>query len=263
MISKHDAEAALWWFEFDGIAEPDPRAWTELPEVQVAIGAARSSAESAIAMAYTMNSLRKISQGKAVRGKFTSEAVDCLRSALLFSGAGLDTALKRLAAEALPLLVTSDEAVSKKLREFAEAQIGDETGGVRAKDLVRVLLGEGTSPRDIMVSRWVYALESNSAQSADRVTEFASALGVVDGGLRKRMSPTKGRSSLLEKAFKARNEIAHELDVTKPAEAARKQLESIRQYRNVDDIVDLCRELLDVTQCFVNDVIQRIPNEAD
>lgn len=77
------------------LTEPDSRAWVELPEVQVAIGAARSSAESAIAMAYTMNSLRKTAEGKTVRGKFTSEAVDCLRSALLFCGAGLDTAFKQ------------------------------------------------------------------------------------------------------------------------------------------------------------------------
>lgn len=263
MISKKDAEAALSRFEFKDLTDPDPRAWTDLPEVQVAIDAAQSSAESAIAMAYTMNTLRKTAEGKEVRGKFTSEAVDCLRSALLFSGAGLDTALKRLAAESLPLLVTSDEVVSKKLREFAETQIADDAGGVRAKDLVRVLLGEGTSPRDVMVRRWVYALESNSAQSADRVTEFASALGVVESNLRKRIASTKARSSLLETAFNARNEIAHELDVTRPAEAARQKLESIRRYRNVDDIVAWCCELLDVTQCLVNDVVRRIPSEME
>ena len=263
MISAKDAEESLWSFEFSDLTEPDPRAWGNLPEVQVAIGAARSSAESAIAMAFTMNSLRKTAEGKAVRGKFTSEAVDCLRSALLFCGAGLDTALKRLVAEALPLLVKSDQGVSKKLSDFAETQIGDVEGAVRAKDLVRVLLGEGKNPREIMVGRWIYALESNSAQSADRVSEIVGALGVVDGDLRKRIGPTKTRSSLLEKAFSARNEIAHELDVTKPAEAARKRLENIRRYRNVDDITSLCGELLDVTQCIVNDVIRRMTNDAD
>lgn len=234
-----------------------------MPEVQVAIGAARSSAESAIAMAYTMNELRKRAEGKVIRGKFTSEAVDCLRSALLFAGAGLDTALKRLAAEAIPVLAVTDSVVSKKLSEFAEDQIGDDTGAVRARELVRILIGEGASPRDIMVRRWIYELESSSAQSAARVTEFASALGVVDEKLRKRVAQTKGQKgegSLLEQAFTARNEIAHELDVTKPAEAARQKLESIRRYRNVDDIRDLCFELLDVTQCLVNDVVKRLPD---
>lgn len=258
MISQSDANASLWTFQFESLTKPEPRALTTMPEVQVAIQAAQASAESAIAMAYTMNSLRKTAEGRAVRGRFTSEAVDCLRSALLFSGAGLDTALKRLAAEAIPLLVASDEIVSRKLEEFAEAQISDETGGVRAKDLIRVLLGSGTSPRDVIASRRVKALEASSAQSAQRVSEIAGALGVVDVQLRKRIAVTKGRSSVLETAFTARNEIAHELDVTRPEEASRKRLESIRRYRNVDDIITLCRELLDVTQQIVNDVVRRI-----
>lgn len=260
MISREDAASALSPFKFEHLTEADQRAWDVLPEVQVAIGAARSSAEAAIAMAYTMNTLRKTAEGKDLRGKFTSEAVDCLRSALLFSGAGLDTALKRLAAEALPVLAESDEVVSKKLGEFAEAQMSDETGGVRARDLVRILMGQGTSPRDIMIGRWVYELEGSSAQSAARVTEFASALGVSDTDLRKRISQTKNRTSLIEQAFAARNEIAHELDVTRPAEAARKRLETIRRYRNVDTIVAWCIELLDVTQCLVNDVVRRLPD---
>lgn len=260
MISQSDAKDTLWTFSFTSIAEPEPGVWSEMPEVQVAVQAARASAESAIAMAYTMNALRKISEGKAVRGKFTSEAVDCLRSALLFSGAGLDTALKRLAADALPTLVQTDEQVSKKLAEFAESEIGDESGNVRAKDLVRVLLGSGKDPRDVMVARWVRSLESNSAQSAQRVSEFASALGVVNGALRQRVAPTKARSSALEVAFIARNQIAHELDVTRPEDAARGRLESIRRYRNVDDIITSCAELLDVTQEIVNDVVRRLPD---
>lgn len=261
MISRDDAQNVLWGFEFDSLTVPDPRALTDAPEVQVAVEAARASAESAIAMGYTMNSLRKVAEGKAVRGKFTSEAVDCLRSALLFSGAGLDTALKRLVAEALPRLVKTDDHVARKLADFAEVQIGDESGGVRAKDLIRVLLGSGTSPRDLMVDRWVNSLEANSAQSAARVNEFATALGVVDKDLRKRIAVTRGRTSALEAAFIARNEIAHELDVTRPEEASRKRLESIRRYRNVDDIIASCSELLDVTQLIVNDVIRRVPSD--
>ncbi|MCK7638020.1 hypothetical protein M0E82_08430 [Corynebacterium sp. P7202] len=244
-------------YSLEQITEADPRASLEMPEVQVAIRAARSSAESAIAMANTMNSLRKAAEGKNVQGKFTSEAVDCLRSALLFSGAGLDTALKRLAAEALPSLVDSDDIVSKKFSEFVESRISDESGRVRAKELVRILMAKGETPRAVMVNRWIYELQSNSAQSADRVKEFAAALGVVDSDLRKRIEP-KGRKSLLEKAFLARNQIAHELDVTKPRQVDRKKLESIRQYRKRDDIVSFCTELLDVTQCLVNDTVRRM-----
>lgn len=41
------------------------------------------------------------------------------------------------------------------------------------------------------------------------------------------------------------------------------RLKNFRRYRNVDDISKLCHELLDVTQCIVNDVILRMPNDAD
>ncbi|MDO5701053.1 MAG: hypothetical protein Q4P36_06235 [Bowdeniella nasicola] len=174
--------------------------------------------------------------------------------------------LKRLAAEALPVLVReSDPKVIEKLMEVAKRQIGDEAGRVRAKDLVELLLQEGTAPRDYMVSQSVNAVERNSAQSAARVSEFASALGVESNDLRKRIAPTgssKSTRSLLERAFAARNEIAHELDVTKPAEAARQKLEHFRRYRKLDDITKLCCELLDVTQCLVNDVVARMPDRS-
>lgn len=261
MIAKDAAVEALSVgdaFTFEGLSDPAAGAWEMFPEVQVAVQAARVSAVAAISMAYSMNSLRKTAEGKAVAGKFTAEAQDCLRSALLFSGAGLDTALKRLASEAIPVLVAADKDVARRLEEFAAQQISDPSGSASPKELIRLLLGSGKTPRDVMVQRWIDSLERDSAQSAPRVTEIASALGVTDATLRKRISQTKDRSSTLEKAFIARNEIAHELDVTKPEEAARKRLESIRRYRNVDDIIAMCRELLDVTQDIVNDVVERV-----
>ncbi|WP_147359934.1 hypothetical protein [Clavibacter lycopersici] len=245
-------------FSFKNISEPHAQAFSKVPEVQVAIQAARESATAAIRMAYTMNGLRKASNGRDPRGRFTVEAQDCLRSALQFSGAGLDTALKRLVEEALPLLIDVDENVLKKLQEYSEKMLSDNSGGVNPKQLVQLLLGAGSSPRDIMLGRYIYDLRSSSAQSADRVSELAGACGVTDGVLRKRIASTKNKNSLLERAFTARNQVAHELDVTKPKEAARASLESIRRYRNVDDIVKMCQEMLDVTQDIVNDVMKRI-----
>lgn len=260
-ITKVEAIDALQvgdTFAFTDLSAPVDGALEMFPEVQVAVQAATASARTAISMGYSMNSLRKIAEGKAVRGKFTGEAQDCLRAALLFSGAGLDTALKRLAAEAIPMLVESDKDVAKRLEEFAEKRISDAAGNASPKELIRLLLGSGAGPRDVMVKRWIDSLEASSAQSAERVSEIASAVGVVSSDLRKRIAPTKTRSSMLEKAFIARNQIAHELDVTKPEEAARKRLESIRQYRNVDDMISLCQEILDVTQDIVNDVVRRV-----
>lgn len=242
-----------------GIAEPSPEAVQRLPEVQNAIRAARESAGSAIAMAILINRLLKVSDGKSLQGLWVAEAVDSLRAALLFASGGLDTSLKRLVKHALPDLAARDSAVDKQFQKWAESKVGDdETGAVQAKQLVQILLTAGVSPRDSLMTNWVYALTDGSAQSADRVRDLAQALGVTDAALRKRTDPAAKTPTPLQEAFKARNEIAHELDVTDPEAEVRKPLEKIRRYRPQTTIKEWCVELLDVTQLITNDVARRL-----
>ena len=121
-----------------------------------------------------------------------------------------------------------------------------------------MLIGEGSSPRDTLVRSWSYVLSSSSAQSAERVTEFGGALGITDADLRKRMAATRNKTSALEKAFTARNEIAHELDVTDPEAETRQRLERIRRRRSVTSVREFVTEMLDVTQLMINDVSVRL-----
>lgn len=253
-----DALAVGDAFKFQNLSKPVDGALELLPEVQIAVNAASKSATSAISMAYTMNALRKAAGGKDARGRFTAEAQDCLRSALLFSGAGLDTALKRLVAHTLPILANNEPAVSKQFEDYSKRRIGNGSEGVDPKELLQLLLSTAKSPRDVLLERWVYDLRSSSSQSAERVMELATACGVTDRALRKRFTPSKDKSLLIERAFSARNQIAHELDVTNPAEGARKALETVRQYRKAEDITAMCQEILDVTQDIINDVVGRL-----
>jgi hypothetical protein len=261
VIAKKDAVDAIAVGDrasFSSLTAASPEAWELLPEVQVAISAATKSAQSSIAMAYIMNSLRKAAEGKSQKGRLTNEAQDCLRSALLFSGAGLDTALKRLVQHAVPLLVGIDPAVENQFQDFSRKRIQNKSDGVDPKELMLILMSEAKSPREVLLERWTYDLRSSSAQSADRVMELATACGVTDRPLKKRFQPTQKKTSLLEQAFVARNEISHELDVTEPAEGARKPLEQIRAYRKAETIQGWCQEILDVTQDIVNDVASRL-----
>ncbi|MFH7324497.1 hypothetical protein [Aeromicrobium sp. JJY06] len=233
----------------------------ELPldcrEAQNAPRSAIESAESAIALGTMVNRLWKVSEGKEVKGTWATPAQDCLRASVLFAGAGLDRALKRLADDALPALLDFDDEVNSKFTAFAEQAIGN-GGSVNPKELVSLLLGRGETPRDTLSNRWRYELQSASAQSAERVEQFALALGVTDASLRKRIKPTPKKTSRLERAFSARNQIAHELDVTKPTEAVRQRLERIRRQRSVGDVREYVVEMLDVTQCVINDVAARL-----
>lgn len=226
-------------------------------EAQNTLRAAVESSDSAIVTATLINRLSKVRDGKEVRGGWATPAQDSLRASVLFAGAGLDRALKRLAEDALPLLVRFDDEVNRKFRVYAQDAITD-SGSVDPKQLVALLLGQGDSPRDTLVKSWIYELGSASAQSTERVAEFSGALGVTDKDLRKRMTPTPAKSSKLEKAFSARNEIAHELDVTDPEAETRKRLERIRRARSVTSMREHVVEMLDVTQLVINDVASRL-----
>ena len=219
--------------------------------------AAVESSDSAIVTATLINRLSKVKEGKEVRGGWATPAQDSLRASVLFAGAGLDRALKRLAEDALPLLVQFDDEVNKKFTAFAHSAITDGES-VDPKQLVALLLGRGDSPRDTLVKSWIYTLGSASAQSAERVAEIAGSLGVTDREVRKRMTPTAGKKSKLEKAFSARNEISHELDVTDPEAETRKRLERIRRARSATSVREHVVEMLDLTQLIINDVAGRL-----
>lgn len=243
---------------FDKITPPSDAASQNLREVQNAIRAARESAKSALRMASVINRVLKTADGKSLVGRWTPQAVDSLRSALLFASAGLDVSLKSLVQHALPSLPDRDSLVEERFQKWAEINMRNGQTGIDAKALLRVLMTKGNSPRDSLMSSWVYDLTSGSAQSAERVVELTQALGVVDSAIRKRVTPSKSSTATkLQSAFAARNLIAHELDVTQPGAETRKALESIRKHRAHDDIAAWCVELLDVTQVITNDVARR------
>ncbi|ALX04134.1 hypothetical protein [Aeromicrobium erythreum] len=228
-------------------------------EAQNALRSAVQSADSALLTGAVINRLNKVSQGKRVTGVWATEAQDSLRASVLFGGAGLDRALKGLVEDTIPELMTFDPAVSKKLRDHSANSI---TVGqsVDPNQLIDLLLHEGTSPRDVLMKGWISSLTSSSAQSAERVEELASALGVTDATLRQRIAPAKkgGRKTPLQLAFAARNQIAHELDITQPEAEIRRPLEQIRRRRAGAEMTDHVIEMLDVAQLIINDVATRL-----
>lgn len=94
---------------------PDPIP-IECREAQNALRAAVDAADNAIRNGYVVNCVVKTSVGKDLRGAWPEAAVDNLRSAILFAGAGVDRALKALVEDALPQLVKRDENVQANFR---------------------------------------------------------------------------------------------------------------------------------------------------
>ncbi|MCS6563253.1 MULTISPECIES: hypothetical protein [Curtobacterium] len=241
------------------IPDPDPGVESHAREAQNAIRAAFASSKDAIAAGSLLNRLSKVSQGKSTNGNWTEQAQDSLRAAILFAGAGLDRALKSLVTSATGPLLSKDQNVKDKFEFFAAESITDQqTHSVNPREFVRLFLNTGKAPQDVLQARWVHNLTSGSAQSAERVEELASALGVVESDLRKRIKPGINSRTALQSAFDARNQIAHELDVTKPLEELRRPLERIRARRAVADTEEKVGEMLSVAQLLVNDVAARL-----
>jgi hypothetical protein len=227
-------------------------------EAQNALSSAITSAENALHTGAVINRLTKISNGRRVLGVWPVRAQDNLRAALLFAGAGLDKALKSLVEDALPRIIDVDSEARGKFEAWAQDAISN-SAGVDPEQLVRILLSRGETPRDILTLRYINELCRGSAQSSSRVDELASALGVTSADIRTRVAPTKkGKpKKAIERAFDARNEIAHELDVKAPKASAREPMEAIRQPRRAEEVKAHVVELLEVGQLIVNDVATR------
>ncbi|MBT2510283.1 hypothetical protein J7I98_31400 [Streptomyces sp. ISL-98] len=230
-------------------------------EAQNTLRAARESADSAMIFGSVINRTLKISQGVALSGNWSTPAQDSLRAAVLFAGAGLDRALKVLVEDTLHILSESDEVVREKFESFAQDAISRRgENSVDPAALVDILLSSGQHPRTILVQRWKAHLSGASAQSVERVEEIATALGVTDSEIRKRVNPS-AKGSALRAAFAARNKIAHELDITKPKADVRARLENIRATRKADEVRKHVTEMLDTGRVIINDVSGRLDGE--
>jgi hypothetical protein len=167
------------------------------------------------------------------RGAPTDEQMDLLRAMLVFAGAGLDSMLKQLIRDALPTLAESDLKVVEEFEKFASRRLRqsgvDDEGPSASKLLVSALISE--SPREAILEAYVQDLTGSSLQSASELLKATAALG-IQGAL-----STYGR---LGDAFRARNEIIHELDINFSHSTRN------RQTRALADMVLLSDEILRV-----------------
>ncbi|WIX92540.1 hypothetical protein [Amycolatopsis sp. DG1A-15b] len=232
----------------------------ECVEAQNAKSAAENASDHMLIYANAIDRLLRFGLQEFDRADSHPHSEDLYRAAIMFAGAGLDRALKALVADALPALAKVDEVVQVKLSIFAEAAISDSGGvGVSPVALVKFLLGSGASPREVFAENWVQSLTAGSAQSTQRLEEIAGALGVTEPAIRKRIKATKTKSSMLEKAFVARNQVAHDLDILRPWDRSSDDSKSdIQRRRDAAEIRDYVTELMDVCQLMINDVGRRL-----
>ncbi len=184
-----------------------------------------------------------------IRGRMPENEADLLRAAVVFTGAGLDATLKQLIRDTLPKLLEENEQAQTKFEAFAADRLG--TGEIAdATAIARYLVAP--NPRLRLIEDYIYKLTGSSLQSAEEVQQVASALGIDDKSLRKRITG-------LRELFVARNEISHELDLQAPE----KQGDRSRRTRSMPKTISMCHEGLEVGQLIINAVCDLLGVEGD
>jgi hypothetical protein len=175
------------------------------------------------------------------RGRVRESDADILRAAITFAGAGLDASLKQLIRDTIRPLIEINTSCLTKYHEFVDRHLASGEA-VHRKHLRTVLVDErGSSAALVELYEW--DLTGDSLQSAQQVQEVCGALGVNDKSIRRRLQ----EGECLDKMFRARNAIVHQLDLVPGAsdERTRRSIEQAREFS---------REALDVTQLIINEV---------
>ncbi|WP_408640321.1 HEPN domain-containing protein [Saccharomonospora halophila] len=177
----------------------------------------------------------------ASRGRLTDTEQDIFRAAVVFSGAAIDTVFKEALRNCLAIQVEASESARDKYIQFVMKYIQD--GPNLDTKNVAILLASRESS-DILTRAYVESLTNSSLQSRNQVEQSLSALGL------------KGEKDLyidakrLDPLFRARNNIAHEMDMT--PSSARGQGKRSRRERIISEYVDMCHTGLNYCQRMLN-----------
>ncbi len=174
----------------------------------------------------------------------TTAEQDLIRAAVVFAGAGLDSAIKHLIRETLPKLATFDTNVRSRLETFVTKRIRKDMDS--GEDKKTSLLASALVAPDasvVLIESYVLELTGSSLQSVEELLKTADALDVDNSQL------VENKAALRE-TFKIRNKIIHELDVEfGGGRGARKRVE-----RRRDDIQVRATLLIDTGKTFVRAV---------
>lgn len=194
---------------------------------------------------YQAFELARAKRGKP-GGMTTDLEQDILRAMLVMACAGLDSALKQVIRDALPLLVQTNPEAQAGLEKFVERQIrGEDIDiGTNVKYLAKVLAS--SSPHRRVVESYIAELTGDSLQSANQLFKAVNVLGVDP----KEVGADK---ATLRPIFEARNQIIHELDIDLDGERRK------RNIRGMGLMIEWTDCILGMTKAIIEAVDKLIP----
>jgi hypothetical protein len=166
----------------------------------------------------TCEALYRAFHGSTTHNEPTDHDQDLLRAMLVFASAGLDSMVKQLVKDALPVLIVSDREARERLAMWVERQLKTADS---PQWLASALVAD--SSREQIIGGLIAALRSGSLQSVDELARAASFFAVG-------ASDVISDIDALQAAFRTRNQITHEMDVDFSTE------DSIRRQRTIDEL---------------------------
>lgn len=191
-----------------------------------------------------LESFVQVRKDRNAKGVPTDSEQDLLRATLVFACSGLDAMIKQLVADALPTVLDANDGengAAKRFSDFVEKQILNDDK-FAAKLISTSITSHST--RDAVLKWFIRKLTADSLQSKDQVFQIASFFDIPTGAV-------TGNIKQLESAFRARNQIIHEMDIDlTPRNRNRTQ-------RPHYDTVVLVNSIFEVTFSFLKETDKR------
>ena len=179
---------------------------------------------------------------RKAKGMPTDEEQDLLRAMLLFASAGLDSLAKQLVRDALPTVLEKSPGATKMFKTFVERRL--KSGDGIDHRLLADVIGD-QKPRTRLVELLIDELTSRSLQSTEELLRVGSYFDIPSN----QITDDAGR---LTEIFRARNQIAHEMDVDFT------QLNRSRRPRANQMMTDYTNEIFGVANSFLSGVDSRL-----
>jgi hypothetical protein len=181
-----------------------------------------------------------VRDARGSQGAPTDSQQDILRSMLVLALAGLDSSVKQLVKDTVPVLVGKNPSTDQALEDFAVRRLGDLERDRDKKYLVRLLRSHATEQQ--LIDDLIDDLTSDSMQSVDQLLAVCNVLGVRD-------RPMVESVRSLSDAFDVRNHVIHEMDInfaaTNRNRTSRTRASMVRETNRVLEVTKTILEAVD------------------
>lgn len=179
---------------------------------------------------------------RRTRRNQTEKETDILRAMFVFSASGLDSVIKQLIKDCLEVVIKNNDGAQLQMKNYLKKVLKDhETVDI---NVLADLLSK-PSPWDKGIKMLKKELSSNSLQSAEQLLIAGSYFDIKSKDIVKDMQE-------LKKAFKARNQIIHEMDISNITSIRRRRgrpLQAMCEYTNL---------MLEIANKFINSVESKL-----